>query len=109
VNTQEAADQPRARRPRAKKAAPIDHRVPPRFVRHKPTGRVTTWSTLFRRNVNDFEPFYRPNTDDEFQHKVARRRHEAKLALKSGNDPYLGANTRNSAFAEDDFDAEDAL
>jgi hypothetical protein len=103
-----AADTPRRKpRPaRAKRAKPIDFRCPPMQVRHRATGVVTNWSTLFKRRVNEFEPFFRPGTDDEFIYGLRRRKFEAKMAERNG-DIYVGSNARNSAFAEDEFDGDE--
>lgn len=62
----------------------LDPRVPPRFVKHKPTGRVTQWSPLFRRNVANFEVFYREGTQDALEHAMRIRRFEAEEARRRG-------------------------
>jgi hypothetical protein len=96
---------PRSRTARAKRAAPINPNCPPRMVTHTPTGRVTNWSTLFRRNPRDFVPYFRPDSDDELYYQVSRRRYEAKMAMRNG-DPM--ASGRDSVFLEgDDFEPND--
>lgn len=87
VKAGKAAVPPVAKRP----LPPLDARCPPRRVRHKTSGVVTGWSTLFKKRLGEFEPFYRPNTDEEKQHRLALRRFEAKLALQ------------NDAFPDTDF------
>lgn len=94
----------RPSRARAKRVAPINPHCPPRMVTHLPTGRVTNWSTLFRRNPRDFAPFFRAGSDDELYYTVSRRRYEAKMALRNG-DPL--ASGRESVFLEgDEFDPD---
>lgn len=95
---------PRAPRARVKRLPPINPNCPPRMVTHLPTGRVTNWSTLFRRNPRDFSPYFRVGSDDEMYYTVARRRYEAKMAMRNG-DPM--ASGRESVFLEgDEFDPD---
>jgi hypothetical protein len=77
----------------------INPGAPPRMVRYKPNGLITTWSTLFRKELNNVEPYYRPGTTDREEHILAVRRFEAQQALRSG-DPFLGGNPGGSAFDE---------
>lgn len=106
MQTANATETTRKPRPaRAKRARPIDWRCPPTMVQHVSTGVVTNWSTLFKRKLAEFQPFFRPNTDDEFIYSVRRRKFEAKMAERNG-DPYGGANARNSMYAGDDLDDE---
>lgn len=80
-----AADATEGATPLVEKQYPeINPMVPPRFVRHIPTGMTMNWSGLFRKRIHEFEPFYRKNTDDEQQHMVALRRYEM-LQMMQGN------------------------
>lgn len=77
---------------------PLDARCPPRRVRHKTSGVVTGWSTLFKKRLGEFEPFYRPDTDEEKQHRIALRRFEAKQALQNDTFP----DTDFSSFSDEE-------
>ena len=91
---------------RASRPIQVNPGAPPRMVRHKPSGLVTSWSTLFNRELQNVEPFYRPGTSDREEHILAVRRYEAQRALRSG-DPFLGGSG-GSAFDENPFpDAAD--
>jgi hypothetical protein len=62
----------------------LDPHVPPRFVRRKSDGLVTRWSTLFKRHLDQFEPFYRANSDDAIEHAARIRHFEMVAAMKAG-------------------------
>lgn len=83
----------------------INPYVPPAYVRRKRDGMVTGWSTLFRKNLDDFEVYYRPGTDDALRHAIMMRRHEAKLAL-DGGDPFAGGGRGFSTLVGEVIDAE---
>jgi hypothetical protein len=83
----------------------LDPRVPPMFVRRKKDGMVTGWSTIFRKNLDDFEIYYRPGTDDALAHAIKMRRYEAKMALEGG-DPYAGGSRGFSMMVGEVVDAE---
>lgn len=72
-------------------ALPLDPRCPPLRVRHKKTGVITNWSTLFKKNLGDFEPWYRPGSDERLQHQLRVRRYEAQQAMRGG-DPFAGSH-----------------
>lgn len=82
---------------RASRPMQINPGAPPRMVRYKPNGLVTSWSTLFNKELQNVEPFYRPGTTDREEHILAMRRNEAQRALRSG-DPFLGGGMGGSAF-----------
>ena len=77
---------------------PLDARCPPRRVRHKKSGMITSWSMLFRKRITEFEPFYRPGTDELLEHKLRFRRFEAMQAMRSG-DPFAGVQPGYSSLA----------
>lgn len=60
---------------------PFDPHVPPRMVRRKRDGLITNWSSLFKSKMDEFEPYYRPGTDDQMQHEIQYRRFEAQQAF----------------------------
>jgi hypothetical protein len=67
--------------------------APPKFVRHKPTGMTMNWSGIFRRRVDEFEPYYRPNTSDQQDHMLLLQRYELTQAM------YAGANVNPAVMA----------
>lgn len=84
---------------------PLDPKCPPRFVRQKSSGVVTAWSTLFRENLGDFEPFYRKGTDEEREHRLQMRRYEAQQAF-TGARPF--GDSDFTAFGDAMDEADDA-
>jgi hypothetical protein len=85
---------------RARRPMQIVPGAPPRLVRYKSNGMVTSWSTLFNKELQNIEPYYRPGTTDREEHIMAMRRYEAQRALRSG-DPFLGGDLGGSAFGPD--------
>jgi hypothetical protein len=83
---------------RTRPLPPLDYRCPPRRVRHKTSGVITGWSTLFKKRLGEFEPYYRPDTDEEKQHRLALRRYEAKLAMQADAFP----DTDFSSFSDEE-------
>jgi len=105
----ETVTKPKASRARAAKLSPLEEApsvplipgCPPRFVRQKSTGIVTRWSTLFKKNIGDFEVFYRVGTDERREHMVKLRRYEADSARYGANDAFDDSGF--STFGDDDF------
>lgn len=75
----------------ADRLPPLDPRVPPRYVKRRKDGLITRWSTLFKSNLDNFEVYYRPGSDDAMNHAVMMRRFEAKRAMQGG-DPLAGSS-----------------
>lgn len=89
---------------RTKRVLPIIPQCAPAMVLHKPTGVITSWSTLFKRRVDEFEPFF-ASADEQFIYNTKRRRFDAAQAEKRG-DFFAGSNAHDSVFADEDEYAE---
>lgn len=89
---------------------PIDPACPPIRVRRKRDGMVLPWSTLFRRKAAEFEPYYRPGTDDALKHAHAVRKYKLKRfgedAIMPNTFGAVGTNQQTDDFAGGIIDGE---